>query len=138
MVKLPKADTRPWNSWYDMIRRCERSYVSTYHYYGGRGIKVCDRWHSFAKFWEDMGETYKDGLTLERIDNDGNYEPENCKWVTMKEQCNNRRNSRYFTINGITRTLAQWIDTVDIKRSTVTQRYYVYGWSIEKSLGMEN
>lgn len=134
MASLPKADTRPWNSWYDMIRRCERPYVRTYVHYGGRGIKVCKRWHIFANFWEDMGSDYRDNLTLERIDVNGDYELYNCKWITKREQGYNKRNTRYITIGNVTKALAQWIQESNLKSSTVRQRYYVLGWDIEKSL----
>lgn len=128
------ADTRPWNSWFDMLRRCERPYVKTYKHYGGRGIKVCARWHSFEKFWEDMGPTYKDNLTLERIDNNGNYEPSNCTWITKQEQQRNKRNVRHFTINGVTKPLPEWLEITGLKRTTVEMRHYKCGWSMEESL----
>lgn len=137
MADLPKADSRPWNSWYDMLRRCERPYVKTYHHYGGRGITVCDRWHSFSNFWKDMGPTYESHLTIDRADNDGNYEPSNCRWVTKAEQQRNKRNVRKFTINGVTKTFPEWTELSGLKRSTVSQRYYTYGWPIVKALGME-
>lgn len=121
--------------WQGIHQRCYDSNSPAYKNYGGRGIKMCGRWRrSFQSFLDDVGERPL-GKSLDRIDNDGDYSPENCRWATNREQANNSRHNHPVTIDGVTKNISQWIDMVDIKRSTVKQRFYVYGWSLEEALG---
>lgn len=131
-----KHGTSEYIVWCNIKNRCYNKKNKSYPRYGKRGIIVCGHWlHSFESFYNDMGNKPSPRHTIERIDNNGNYEPSNCKWVTIKEQCNNRHNNRYITIDNETKTLAQWCRKYDIRYSTVHSRLTL-GWSIEKALTM--
>lgn len=87
--------TLEYETWHSMIQRCTNIKCRAYKYYGGRGIRVCDSWlHSFTAFFKDMGKKPTKAHSIERINNDGNYEPSNCRWATMQQQSNNRRLTR--------------------------------------------
>jgi hypothetical protein len=121
---------KEYRKWADMKTRCYQKGCDQYENYGGRGIIVCDRWlNSYQNFVNDMGRCPKD-LTLERIDNNGNYEPNNCKWATIQEQARNKRNNRRLTFNGKTQILAEWVREWNIPRHLL--RYY-----LEKGKTME-
>ncbi len=125
--------TSTYGSWENMIQRCENPNYKWYHRYGGREIKVCSRWrNSFHSFFEDMGEKPK-GLTLERIDNDGDYTPENCKWATWREQANNRRSNRNITINKETKNITEWSHIVGVSSGTISARIRL-GWLPDKAV----
>lgn len=118
--------------WDSMKQRCENPNAQAYPSYGGRGIKICKRWHKFKNFLADMGEK-PTGKQLDRKNNDGNYEPSNCRWATRKQQANNRRNSRKITYKGKTRTVAQWSQRLGMKTWVLYDRLGL-GWSTKKAL----
>jgi DNA-binding NtrC family response regulator len=116
-----------------MRNRCENPSVKEYPRYGGRGIKVCKRWLKFENFLKDMGIP-KTGMSIERIDNNKDYSPSNCRWATKKEQANNRRTNVLIEFNGEKYNIKQWAEKLKIKYTTLHARLITYGWSIEKSL----
>lgn len=123
-------------SWDSMKQRCLNHRHKSFPQYGGRGIKVCDRWlESFENFMADMGER-PDGMTLERDDVDGDYEPSNCHWATAKEQGNNRRNNRMLSHAGETMTVKEWADRIGISDKALLYRIN-NGWSTEEALTRE-
>ncbi len=119
--------------WAGMKARCYNINHVSYKYYGGRGIQVCISWLKFQNFYDDMVLTYKKGLTLERINNNGNYEPYNCRWITRLEQANNQRSNRIISYKGITKTLAQWARKTKLKSDLIRYRLDILHWSIEKT-----
>lgn len=119
------SHSRLHNIWLTMRQRCEKPNCSTYYKYGAKGIKVCDEWSSFENFrdWSyDNG--YTDDLTIDRIDPHGNYEPSNCRWVTQKEQQNNRSNNIHLTYKGETRSIIEWSEKSCIPLRILYDRYY--------------
>ena len=129
-----KSNTRVWNAWRQMRRRCTE--MAWFKYYGSRGIKVCERWMDFANFLSDMGEPPNDGQlwTIDRIDGSKGYEPENCRWATMKEQCRNRRVvSRHLTFNCKTQTIIAWSEELGVSYAALRARLG-NGWSVERTL----
>ena len=127
--------SRQYSIWTGLKNRCNNPSNGSYKNYGGRGIKVCDRWlNSFENFWEDMESGYKDHLTIERINNNGNYEPSNCKWIPKEEQSNNRRDNDWITFNGETKTLSRWARSLGWDQSFLRGRIYRNGWSIKRAL----
>lgn len=129
---------QPWyGSYRSMIDRCYRETSRNYKFYGGRGIKVCEEWLDPIKFAEwTKGSDYQPGLWIDRIDTDGDYSPENCKWSTPREQANNRRNNSILKFNGEEHTQAEWARILGVKKSLIVNRL-ARGWTVEDALSRE-
>lgn len=126
--------TPEYNAWVQMIRRCTDSSYQCWPRYGGRGISVCERWLiSVECFVADMGPRPSPKHSLDRIDNDANYEPENCRWATAREQAGNRRDNRTLTINGVTKVLAELSRESGIGHMTIIHRLDL-GWPPEQAV----
>lgn len=126
-----------YRAWQNMRQRCNNQKISTWKYYGGRGIKVDNRWNKFENFYADMGDKPTKEHTLERIDTNKNYCKENCKWETHKKQSRNKRNNHHITLNGVTKTMAEWAEIVKpkgISYTTIRARINILGWKPEKAL----
>lgn len=119
--------------WTSMRSRCNNYRDPAWQNYGGRGIAVCPRWGKFSSFYADMGSR-PEGWTLERIDNDLGYSPDNCKWAPRIEQSRNRRSVLAVTLDGETHPLSVWVERLGLKYATVHQRLTKYGWSVEQAL----
>lgn len=138
MTTHGKTNTTEHRIWKAMIRRCYNPKVFAFKYYGGRGIFVCDRWRTgddnyggFECFLSDMGPR-PEGMTLDRHpNNNGNYEPSNCRWATRHQQANNKRSSLTATLDGETKTVAEWADFFGISRYTIYHRIHRSGLSPE-------
>lgn len=127
--------TKEYQSWCSAKGRCLNPRNSAYRYYGGRGIKMCDRWrYSFENFFEDMGPCPV-GMSIDRFpDSDGNYEPGNCRWATAMEQASNQSRIRTITSDGITDTMAGWARRLGVNYFTLHYRITRLGWSAERAL----
>jgi hypothetical protein len=125
---------RFYRVWSNMKSRCNNPKATYFRNYGGRGISVCARWGNFKNFMEDMHDSYKDGLTLDRVDNNGNYESTNCRWVSMKVQNNNSRNVRKLNFRGMNRTISEWAKELNITVRAIQKRLYVYDWEVDRIL----
>lgn len=129
-----KTGSPEHRTWKSMIGRCCNPKNPKYPDYGGRGIRVCDCWReSFQAFFDDMGRR-PSGHTLDRIDNDGNYEPSNCRWAVLAEQANNKRTNHFLEYDGKRMSIADWSRHVGIPKAVINDRINRYKWSVEKSL----
>lgn len=125
-----ETKTKFYNKWRSMKRRCYAPQDHQYKHYGGRGIQICPHWQKFENFRDDMYESYlmhvkehgEKNTTIERIDNNGNYEKQNCRWATIKEQQNNSRNNHFVSFQGKTMTISQWSEELKISRSKLNYR----------------
>lgn len=116
-----------------MKTRCYNINSTQFSYYGGRGIKVCDRWlESFENFYEDMGDKPSKNHSIDRIDSEKDYSPENCRWVDNKTQIRNRRNTKMINYKGIVKPLSQFCEELTLPYNIIYTRIYK-GWSVEKA-----
>lgn len=132
--KHGKAYSRIYREWRNMKYRCRNPNSSSYAWYGGRGIQVCDRWLKFETFYDDVSMLPHFGdpnYTLDRIDGDGNYEPGNVRWADKFTQANNRNSNMMITYNGETHSLAEWSRKLDINYNTLKSRLRL-GWPVER------
>lgn len=127
--------THLYQTWSNAKSRCYDVHSIPFKDYGGRGIMVCEEWlHDFQAFYDwAMASGYEEGLTLDRIDNNKGYSPDNCRWVTIKEQSNNRRSNTHLVFRGERKTVSQWADDTGISKETLYKRLS-FGWDVEKAL----
>lgn len=122
--------TPEYKAWSSIMERCTNPLHKSWVSYGGRGIRIAPAWRiSYLDFLKAVGRRPGRGYSIERIDNDGDYTPENCRWATAKEQGNNRRTNRWLDFNGCRKTVAQWCEELGLVRSTVTSRLRA-GWAV--------
>ena len=130
-IKHGKEPARLYRIWENMRNRCNNKNNHDYSYYGKRGISVCDEWADFCIFRDwSLSHGYADNLTIDRVDNDAGYSPENCRWVTKKTQQRNKRNNVLYR----GKTLSEWAELLNIQKSTLYHRIRRRGWSIDKAL----
>lgn len=137
-TKHGKSGKRIYMIWAGVKTRCYNKTRKYYKYYGGRGITMCDEWKDdFQAFYNwSMSNGYNDNLTIDRIDVNGNYEPNNCRWVTMKQQNRNSRHNIKSTYNNETHCLSEWCEILGLNYNNVKYRLY-NNWSIERALELE-
>ena len=129
------AYSRLYEIWCGIAKRCNDCNSKSYPNYGGRGIKRCDEWNDYNNFrqWA-VNNGYSNNLTLDRINVNGDYSPDNCRWVDVRTQCRNKRNNHNVTYNGVTRSVAEWAELIGCGYNTLHARLHRLGWSIEKAL----
>jgi len=136
------SQTRFYRIWFGIKERCNNPKNKAYHNYHGRGIKLCERWLKFENFRDDMYKSYlihygkyrKLNTTVDRINNNGNYSPDNCRWATKYQQSNNLRNNVLLKFNNKVLTISEWSKITGINKHTIYSRLYNYKWTIDKAL----
>jgi len=123
-----------YKRWLNMIDRCDNPECVAYPDYGARGIKVCPEWYDIARFIDDLPSGYRDGLEMDRIDNDGNYEPGNVRWATSAANADNRRTGRKLTYNGKTQSFTRWEKELGLRAGTLKDRIDASGWTVERAI----
>lgn len=130
------SSTHTYKCWQSMLGRCRNPSLPNFSDYGGRGINICERWEKFENFLADMGFAPTIKHSLDRIDNDGDYKPENCRWATIKEQNRNRRDTRLLTHQGKKMCIVDWANELGISESTIRGRLR-RGCSVEEALSLK-
>jgi hypothetical protein len=135
-TKHDMCGTRLYKIWQDMKRRCGSPLEKCFGNYGGRGVEVCKEWRTFKPFMEwALKNGYNDTLTIDRVDVNGNYEPNNCKWSTKKEQGRNKRNNFKIFYQGKTQPLSAWCEELNLDYIKTYMRLKRYNWSVEEEFG---
>lgn len=132
--RIGGRSSKVYNSWHSMRKRCLQPKNKNFSTYGGRGILICKRWMNFENFLADMGYPPSGRHSLDRIDNTKGYFPRNCRWITQREQCRNKRNNRTILYLGRKMTLVEWEEKMKLRQGTLSQRLNALGWSAEKAL----
>ena len=132
-IKHGASNTPAYYVWHNMRVRFNYKKSNSFNNYGKRGIGVCKRWENFLNLFKDMGQP-PSNMTIERIDNDKGYSINNCRWASRIEQGNNKRNNILITHNGETKTLSQWAGKLGLKYTTLRQRLFVYGWTMDQCI----
>lgn len=136
LITHGESHSKLYATWSNMYKRCYYASNNRYQWYGARGITVCDEWKddfmAFRAWALDNG--YKEGLTIDRIDNDKGYSPDNCRWITKKQQASNKSNNHRITYMGRTQTVSQWAEEIGIKPHTLLKRLNTPGWSLKDAL----
>lgn len=130
-----ETNKRIYSCWRNMLQRCQTRSRKDSKYYYDKGIHICDEWMIFDSFADWALENgYRNDLTLDRINSNGDYSPDNCRWVTMEEQQRNKSNNIYLTYEGITKTLSEWARDYKINRTTLHDRIFKSGWTLKDAL----